>query len=89
MEDDIAAIRSAVKSLVDQGRELVLVLHSGGGFLGSNAIEGLTLPPREKEGLAGGVKKIVFIAGAVFVEGFEHKPLPFFKIEVRSPSDRD
>ena len=84
MRDDIAAIRSTIADLVDQGKDVMLVLHSAGGFLGSNAAEGLDVQTRQKTGLKGGVAKIVFLTGAVFPEGFKHVPLPFFTYDVGS-----
>ena len=82
MPDDIAAIRTAVQKLVEAEQDVVLVLHSGGGFLGSNAIEGLGAKTRLDKGLKGGVTHIVFLAAAVFPEGFKHGPLPFAVVEV-------
>ena len=84
MYDDIAAIRSTIIKLVEKGQHTMLVLHSAGGFLGSNAIEGLSLKARQEKELPGGVSKIVFVAGAVFPEGGKHAPLPFFTYDVRS-----
>ncbi|KAK4690877.1 hypothetical protein P7C71_g6011, partial [Lecanoromycetidae sp. Uapishka_2] len=81
MLDDVAAIRTKIAESVDKGEEVVLVLHSAGGFLGSNAIEGLTVEVRRAKGLQGGVKKIVFLAGGVAPEGFKHQPLPFCVFE--------
>ena len=81
MHDDIAAIRSAVTKLVEKGENVVLVPHSAGGFLASNATEGLGLQARREKTL-GGVIKIAFLTGAVFPEGFKHGPLPFFKYDV-------
>ena len=83
MLDDIAAIRATVTTLVENGQVVLLVLHSAGGFLGSNAIEGLSVGARQEAKLQGGVGKIVFLTGAVFPEGFRHAPLPFFTYEVR------
>ena len=80
MLDDIAAIRDTVTKLVESGKEVVMVMHSGGGFLGSNAIEGLGSKARGEA--KGGVIKLVFLAGAVFPEGFHHDPLPFYTIDV-------
>ena len=84
MYDDIAAIRSIIMKLVEKGQHIVLVLHSAGGFLGSNAIEGLSLKARQEKELPGGVSKIVFVVGAVFPEWGKHAPLPFFTYDVRS-----
>lgn len=68
----------------EEGREILLVLHSAGAFLGSMAIEGLSCKERSTAGQKGGVTKIVFLAGAVWEEGFQHGPLPFFDYQVRS-----
>ncbi|KAL8760292.1 MAG: hypothetical protein Q9184_003387 [Pyrenodesmia sp. 2 TL-2023] len=93
MRDDVAAIRSVIASLVEEEeKEVLLVLHSAGAFLGSMAIEGLSFRERETAGKQGGVKKIVFLAGAVWAEGFKHGPLPFFdyqgqKMFCRTPKD--
>lgn len=80
MLDDIAAIRSAVTKLVESGKEVVMVMHSGGGFVGSNAIEGLGIKARGEA--ERGVIKLVFLTAAVFPEGFKLQPLPFFAIDV-------
>ena len=83
MHDDIAAIRKVVSKLVEEEqRDVVMVLHSAGGFLGANATEGLDVPARKAKGLVGGVRKMVFLAGGVLPVGVKHQPLPFFKIEV-------
>ena len=65
-----------------EGQEVLLVLHSAGAFLGSMAIEGLSVGERKERGEKGGVAKIVFLAGAVWAEGFRHGPLPFFDYKV-------
>lgn len=83
MKDDIAAIRSPVTNLVEKGQYVVLVLHSAGAFLGSNAIEGLSLKARQEKPLRGGVSKIVFLAGAVSPVGYKHSPPPFSTYDVR------
>lgn len=88
MKDDIAAIRRHLSNLVvSRGEDVVLVLHSAGGFLGSEAMSGLSKKKRVSEGQTqtgpgGGVVGIVFLSGAVFPEGFEHQPLPFAVVDV-------
>lgn len=82
MKDDIAAVRKHLQGLVSQGDDVVLVLHSAGGFLGSEAMEGLS--KKKGEGEKGGVIGIVFLSGAVFPEGYEHQPLPFAVVDVSS-----
>ena len=80
MEDDIAAIREHLTALVNEGKELILVLHSAGGFLGSSAMDGLSVKARAGE--KGGVASIIFVTGGVAPEGFTHGELPFAKAEV-------
>ena len=82
MEDDIAAIRSVVAELVDAGKDVAMVMHSGGGFLGSSALQGLTAKSHLEKGLKGGVAKIIFLSGAIFPEGSKHESLPFYTVEV-------
>ena len=82
MHDDIATIPSSVETLTAEDKEIVMVLHSAGGFLGSNAIEGLTAKARTAKGLKGGVVGIVFLTGAIFPVGYKHQPLPFAEFRV-------
>ena len=84
MLDDIAGVRSAVQKLVeDEEKDVILVVHSVPGMLGPSAIEGLGSKARSDVGLKGGVRKIVFLAALVTLEGFTHAPLPFFEYDVR------
>lgn len=84
MKDDVAFIRERIHSTVEEGgeQEVLLVLHSAGGFLGCMAIEGLSVAERKAVGKRGGVGKIVFLSGAVWPEGYSHGPLPFFEYKV-------
>ena len=84
MDDDIAAIRTPVQKLVESSKEVILVLHSAAGFLGSAAIESLNASARKAQGLAGGVAKIVFLAAGVAPEGADMENPPFAEIKVRS-----
>ncbi|KAJ5149391.1 hypothetical protein N7448_000969 [Penicillium atrosanguineum] len=65
------------------GEDILLVLHSAGGFLGSEALQGLDKRPRGEQP---GVVSIVFLAAAVYAEGFQHQPLPFAAVEGGSSS---
>jgi hypothetical protein len=84
MDDDIANIRSTVLKAVEADQEVLLVCHSAGGFLGSAAIEGLTLKAREDRGLKGGVVKILFIAAGIFPKGSKPPQPPFYEFKVIS-----
>ncbi|KAJ5619236.1 hypothetical protein N7510_003220 [Penicillium lagena] len=81
MKDDIAAVRQHLQEVVAQGEDVLLVLHSAGGFIGSEAMQGLSKKQRKESGQKGGVVGIVFLSGAVFPEGYEHQPLPFAVVE--------
>ena len=84
MKDDVAYIRKRIQETIETGdcQEVLLVLHSAGAFLGSMAIEGLSVDERRANGKHGGVIKIVFLAGAIWPKGFLHGPLPFFEFKV-------
>lgn len=82
MKDDITAIRMRVAKLVEVGQEVVLVLHSAAGMLGSNAIEDLELSKRLAAGKKGGVTKIVFLAAGIGPEGLTHSSPPFVQVNV-------
>jgi hypothetical protein len=85
MKDDITAIRMHVAKLVEAGQEVVLVLHSAAGMLGSNAIEDLELSKRLAAGKNGGVTKIVFLAAGIGPEGLAHSSPPFVQVDVGDP----
>lgn len=62
MYDDAAAIRTVLVSLVEQGKEIVLVMNSYGGYPGTEATKGLGKIEREVEGKDGGVWHLVYLA---------------------------
>lgn len=80
MKDDIAAIRAHIETILARKEDVLLALHSAGGFLGSEAMQGLD---KKTRGEQPGVIGIVFLAAAVFPEGYQHQPLPFAVVEVR------
>lgn len=69
LRDDAAALRSALERLADQGKEIVLAVHSYGGLVGQNAVEGLGYKQRAKAGKAGGVIMFVYITAFVNKKG--------------------
>jgi pimeloyl-ACP methyl ester carboxylesterase len=78
MADDIASIRATLTTLVASNADVLLVLHSAGGFLGSEAMQGLSARERREQGLEGGVMGIVFLAAGLAPTGHQHVDLPFF-----------
>lgn len=66
---DTQLIRSYVESLVDTGRSIVAVMHSYGGQIGTNALTGLSLESRDRQGLPGGVAHLVYMSAFALPEG--------------------
>lgn len=82
MSADVTAIRACLTDLVEiSGKEVLLVLHSAGGFLGAEAMKGLDVKARESQGLKGGVRGIIFVAAGVVTEGHEHGRVPFAEVD--------
>lgn len=69
--EDVAAIRASVEKLVEEEKEVVIVLHSYSGLPGSEALEGLGKKNRQADGKKGGVIRIVFIMAYLVPEGFQ------------------
>ncbi|KAI3331190.1 hypothetical protein F4824DRAFT_491650 [Ustulina deusta] len=59
---DAAKVRSALTKLINEGKEVVIVAHSYGGAVASNAVEGLGIEHRTSNGLKGGVILILYLA---------------------------
>ncbi|KAF3407463.1 hypothetical protein DPV78_001206 [Talaromyces pinophilus] len=66
---DSDLVRTYVSSLVQAGRTVVVLLHSYGGQVGSNALVGLGQETRTKEGLSGGVSHLIYLSGFALSEG--------------------
>ncbi|PLB44951.1 alpha/beta-hydrolase [Aspergillus steynii IBT 23096] len=70
LEEDSDLIRTYVESLVSAGREVLVLLHSYGGQVGTNALsDGLGVTTRRAQGLPGGIVQLVYIAGFAVTEG--------------------
>ncbi|KAH8659749.1 Alpha/beta hydrolase fold-1 [Ilyonectria robusta] len=65
LADDAVAVRAALQRLADEGTTIVLVVHSYGGLVGANAVEGLGYKQRAKQGQSGGVIMFVYLAAFV------------------------
>ena len=66
---DTALIHSYVTSLVSAGRTVMAVMHSYGGQVGTNALNGLGVADRSKGGLKGGVVHLVYLCAFALPEG--------------------
>jgi len=66
---EIEYIRGKIVPLLEKGQDVVVVMHSYGGFAGSAALHGLSKAEREKEGQTGGVVSLVYLAAWLLDEG--------------------
>lgn len=66
---DTALIRGYVESLTDAGRTVIAIMHSYGGQVGTNALLGLGLESRAKQGLTGGVAHLIYMCAFALPEG--------------------
>ncbi|KAE8154370.1 alpha/beta-hydrolase [Aspergillus avenaceus] len=76
LEDDILLIRQTAQSLLDQGKRVVAVMHSYGGMVGTDALEGLP------------IDQLIYVAAFVPPSGksltdmFDGHSAPFISIDV-------
>ncbi|KAL8740067.1 MAG: hypothetical protein Q9184_008534, partial [Pyrenodesmia sp. 2 TL-2023] len=66
---DAQVIREQVISLIDQSRDVVMILHSYGGAVGAEAVKGLSSSERATEGLHGGVTHLIYMCGFMLQVG--------------------
>ncbi|KAJ5738018.1 hypothetical protein N7493_001173 [Penicillium malachiteum] len=66
---DSDAIRQLVTELSDAGRYLFIVMHSYGGHVGTNALVGLGAETRKKQGLSGGVIRLIYFGSHALTKG--------------------
>ncbi|RMZ88208.1 hypothetical protein DV736_g4567, partial [Chaetothyriales sp. CBS 134916] len=83
---DVESIQAAIRDFADQGEDVMLVVHSYGGVIGSQAVQGLDKATREKEGQKGGVSHMFFCCAFALPENtslmdpLNNTPLPWFQI---------
>ncbi|KAK7740578.1 hypothetical protein SLS53_005423 [Cytospora paraplurivora] len=68
-EADVAGVRATIEPLVAAGEDVILLLHSYGGAVGSSAVAGLSRKARAANGLPGGVAHLVYISAYLLAEG--------------------
>ncbi|KAK2755935.1 hypothetical protein FQN54_005731 [Arachnomyces sp. PD_36] len=65
LAEDVACIRRNVTELIDAGKEVVAIMHSYGGVVGTEALFELGLEHRESIGKVGGVKRMVYMTAFI------------------------
>ncbi|KAI1287223.1 Alpha/beta hydrolase fold-1 [Xylaria venustula] len=66
---DSLLVRNYVESLVRAGRNVVVIMHSYGGQVGTNALHGLGLEARTKQGQPGGISHLIYMTAYAVPEG--------------------
>ncbi|RDW94112.1 alpha/beta hydrolase [Aspergillus mulundensis] len=69
LHTDTAQIRRYIESLADAGHRLVILMHSYGGQVGTNALAGLDTRTRGASNLPGGVIRLVYMCAHALSEG--------------------
>jgi pimeloyl-ACP methyl ester carboxylesterase len=88
--DDVAVVRATLERLAEAGKKIVLIMHSYGGLVGANAVEGLGFKQRSQQGREGGVIILVYLSAFVIPLGksaldlLGGNYLPWMRVEVSS-----
>lgn len=67
--DDAQLVRDCVLGLIDRGHEVIMLLHSYGGAVGTEAGKGLSRSERAAGGLRGGVTHLIYMCGFMLQVG--------------------
>lgn len=71
-DGDTQAIRSTLATLIEEeGKEVILVLHSYAGMPGGEAARDLGSTTRRESGLKGGIVRLVYLMAVAMQEGFQ------------------
>jgi pimeloyl-ACP methyl ester carboxylesterase len=66
---DTAHVRATVEELVKQGDEVIALMHSYGGQIGTNALASFSIANRQKARLKGGVRDLIYMSACAVSEG--------------------
>ncbi|KAL1872153.1 hypothetical protein Plec18167_006756 [Paecilomyces lecythidis] len=69
LNTDTEVVKDFVTELVNEGHNIVVILHSYSGQVGSNALTGLGVEERSKAGKVGGVAHLVYMCASASLEG--------------------
>ncbi|KAJ5090591.1 hypothetical protein N7532_009275 [Penicillium argentinense] len=69
LPDDVACVRDVVKSAVDSGERVLMIMHSYGGAVGTDAVKGLSLSERKAAGQPGGVIHLLYLCAYILEPG--------------------
>jgi hypothetical protein len=66
---DAQVVNKKLLSLVEEGKQVIVVPHSYGGIPGGAGAHGLGIQTREKEGKKGGVIGLIYLCAFIVTEG--------------------
>ena len=66
---DAAHIRSVTAQLADEGKDIILAMHSYGGILGTESAHGLAKADRQANGISSGITRLVYFKSFLVEEG--------------------
>ncbi|KAH7134991.1 hypothetical protein B0J11DRAFT_517282 [Dendryphion nanum] len=69
LQDAENARRTTILPLLENGKELIVVVHSYGGVVGGQAAAGLSKASRLADGEKGGIVGLLYIVGNIVLEG--------------------
>jgi pimeloyl-ACP methyl ester carboxylesterase len=69
MSEDADYFRAVVEKLADEGKDVVLVTHSYGGVVGTEAARDVLKTERQAAGKPGGVVRLVYVTSVVPTPG--------------------
>ena len=90
LKHDTVEIRSQIRTLADAGHPIVVLMHSYGGVVGNNSLDGLLWPQREAHNQGGGVVHLVYMAafvipvGTRLADGTDGKMPPWLEEDVEN-----
>ncbi|KAI9927483.1 hypothetical protein MW887_003098 [Aspergillus wentii] len=67
--EDVTLARKIATRLSNEGKEIIVLMHSYGGFVGTEAMCGLGLIQRARAGLTGGVKWLAYMTAVTPMKG--------------------
>ena len=67
--DDAVVLKATLKELADLGTDVVVISHSYGGLVASNALEGFGAKQRAADGKKGGVVVNIYVTSFVIPKG--------------------
>lgn len=86
--DDVANVQQLLTKLVTEGKDVVVVCHSYGGVVASNAVEGFGAIERATGGKKGGVISLIYMTAfvlpknATLLGALGGVPLPWMDVQV-------